>query len=577
MHYRAPLEDIQFCLDHMAGREQLVATGAFPHLEDGTAEAVLNEAARTFEEQLGPAQEVADSKGAWLENGVVRTPEAFHRAYAAIRDGGWVGAAADPDFGGMGLPQFIITPINEILSSACISLSLCPLLTQGTITALQLHGTEAQKATYLPRLISGEWAGTMNLTEAHAGSDVGALKTRAEPNADGSWSITGEKIFISWGDSDLTDNIIHMVLARTPDSPPGTRGISLFLVPKFLADESGGHSRRNSLKPLALEAKLGLHGSPTAAMSYEGATGWLVGEERAGMACMFSMMNPARLGVGGQGLAMAESARQLASGYAAERRQGATPEGDGPILGHADVRRMVLEMRTRTQAARALCYEVGLTIDLAAVETDSAARRRAAARASFLTPIAKAFGSDTGCEVASLGIQVHGGAGYIEATGAARILRDARITPIYEGTNGIQALDLVTRKLAPDGGAVASGLIDEVEITANALVEAGGISTRIGQRTRRAVEATRRATGWMVAASEVERQAGATAYLRLFALTRGMHHLGRGALAAPDQPSRVALAGVFAERILPETAGLEEAATAGADGLYSLSDEQVVA
>ena len=571
MSYRPPLADIRFCLQHMVGTDRLRATGAHPLLADGTGDAILAEAARTFEARVAPAHRAADQEGASFGNGVVRTPAAFHDAYAALRKGGWVGLRGRAELGGLGLPMVLTSPCNEMLGSSCLSLSLNPLLTQGVIGALEQHADDTLRDTYLPRLLSGEWAGTMELTEPHAGSDVGALTTAAEPQPDGSWAITGQKIFISWGESDLTDNIIHLVLARTPGAAAGTRGLSLFLVPGRLPGESG----RNAVRTHAIEHKMGLHGSPTAALAYDGAIGWLVGEEGAGMRCMFTVMNAARLGVGLQGVAAAEGARQLATDYARERRQGRTSGGDAGIVGHADVRRMVLEMRALTEAARAICYDLSLAIDLAEAEKRAEDRAAARRRAAFLTPVAKAFGSDIGVEVAGLGIQIHGGAGYIEATGAAQWYRDARIACIYEGTNGIQAMDLVGRKLAPDQGREADLLLDEVRSTAERLAGASGCLAGSGERITRAEGAAREATRWLCQAGDSDREAGAVAYLRLLALVRGAHHLARGALAAPDDPLRTGVAAFFADRILPASTGLAETATAGAAGLYAVPTDRL--
>ena len=573
MPYRAPLEDIRFCLYEMVGIDQLTSIGAHPVLEDGTGEAILEEAARTFVERVAPAHRIADQEGARLENGVVRTPPAFHAAYAALRDGGWVGLRGQVEHGGMGLPMSLTSPCNEMLGSACLALSLNPLLTQGVIGALERHADPALRKEYLPRLLSGEWSGTMNLTEAHAGSDVGSLRTRAEPNGDGSWSITGQKVYISWGESDLTENIIHLVLARTPEAPKGTAGISLFLVPKVLP-ESG---TRNAVRALSIEQKMGLHGSPTAVLSYEGARGWLVGGEQDGMRCMFTMMNAARLGVGLQGVSIAEGARQLATEYALERKQGPTPVGEEAIIGHADVRRMVLEMRALTEAARAICYDLSVAMDLSEFEPHADARKAAARRAGFLTPIAKAFGSEVGVEVASLGIQIHGGSGYIEGTGAAQWFRDGRIATIYEGTNGIQAMDLVGRKLVPDEGREAGKLLDEAQATAGRMARHGGGLADMGNRLSRSVETARTTTAWLCRANDNDVRSGGVSYLRLMALVRGAHHLGRGALAAPEDPVRAGTAAFFCARILPQVSGLAEAAAAGAADLYAVPGDRLTA
>jgi len=571
MHYRAPLADIRFCLDKMVGIDALRQTGRCPELEDGTGDAILDEAAHLFESRVSPAHADADREGARLENGVVRTPRSFHDAYRSLAAGGWTGLSASTRFGGAGMRMAVVTPCNEMLGSACLSLSLNPLLTQGVILALERHASEELQARYLPRLASGEWSGTMNLTEPHAGSDVGALTTEAAANPDGSWSITGQKIYISWGDSDLTRNIVHLVLARTPGAPSGTRGISLFLVPKVLPD-GGAHNR---VRTLSLERKMGLHGSPTAALAYEQAQGWLVGEECAGMKCMFTMMNAARLGVGLQGVAIAEGARQLAARYASERRQGRTANEDPSILGHADVRRMALEMRAWTEAARAICYDLAVNIDLSDAAPDAGGRAAAARRAALLTPIAKAFGADVGIRVASLGIQMHGGAGYIEDTGAARWYRDARIAAIYEGTNGIQAMDLVGRRLAPDSGDEALRFLGECRETAAALQAAGSRHGRWGARLARSVDCATDALSKLVEAVPTDRAAGATACLDMLATVRGAHHLGKGALAAPSDSVRLATAAVYFERMLPMADAHAEIAGAGAAALYEIPRDRI--
>lgn len=569
MPYQAPVSSILFCLQHMVGLEELIATGQYPELADGTADAVLEEAARMLEHHVVPAHRVADTEGARFENGVVRTPAEFHTAFTALRDGGWVGIGAPTDAGGMGLPQSVVTPFNEMLGSACLALSLGPLLTQGVILALKLHGTAEQQALYLPKLSSGEWAGTMNLTEAHAGSDVGALRTKAEPNDNGSWSITGQKIFISWGDSDLTENIIHLVLARTPGSPAGTAGISLFLVPKILPTESGDLGVHNQVKTLSLEHKMGLHGSPTVVLSYEGAQGWLVGEEHAGMACMFTMMNAARLGVGLQGVSVAEPACQQATAYASERVQGKPRGADGPIIEHEDVRRMVLTMRVLTEVARALCYDLAVQIDLANADLEPERKAKAAARVALLTPLAKGFGSEVGCQVADLGIQVHGGAGFIEETGAAQYFRDVRVAAIYEGTNGIQAMDLVGRKLTADGGAAVLELLAETNATIEQLKREHSDLERTASRMREGIDCAESSTDWMVnTATDTDRRAGAMAYLRLLSLARGAHYLARGALAEHDCRSQAAAAAFYANHIVPQVSGLDNSIRAGGDSLY---------
>ena len=462
MSYRAPVAELRFLLEHVLDAGRLAETERFADVTPDTFEAVLGEAARLAEDVLAPLRRAGDTDGARLEDGAVRTTPGFAEAYRALADGGWVGIAADPGHGGMGLPLTLATGVGEFFGGANLALSLCPLLTQGQIEALEHHAPAEIKALYLPRLVSGAWTGTMNLTEPQAGSDVGAVRTRAEPRGDGSYAVSGQKIFISWGDHDMAENVCHLVLARLPGGPAGTRGLSAFLVPKFIPDADGRPGQRNAVHAISLEHKMGLHGSPTCVMEYDAARGWLIGEAHQGMAAMFTMMNNARLGVGVEGLSQAEAALQQARAFARERRQGRTPDGaEAGIIGHADVRRMLLTMTATVATARSICLDCALSLDMAAATGEDAW----AARAAFLTPIAKAFATDAGCEVSALAMQVCGGMGYIEETGIAQFYRDVRVTAIYEGTNGIQAMDLVGRKLA-DGGSTAHKLIEAAEETA---------------------------------------------------------------------------------------------------------------
>ena len=567
MPYRAPLADFDLLLSQVLGYGRVAATPRFAEAGADTAAAVLAEAARLAETILAPLNRVGDKQGARLENGVVRTPPGFAEGYRAVAQGGWVGMAAQPENGGMGLPMTLATAVNEMMSAACLSLQVGPLLTQGQIEALEHHGSDTIRATYLPRLIAGEWGGTMNLTEPQAGSDVGALRTRADPNPDGSYAITGQKIYISWGDADFLPNICHLVLARLPDGAPGTSGISLFLVPKFIPDNAGNPGRRNSLSVVSLEHKLGLHGSPTCVMQYDGAQGWLVGEAHRGMAAMFTMMNNARLGVAVQGVGIAEAAFQQALAYAEGRVQGRTPTGRAPITDHADVRRMLARMRAQVFSARAIALSCAVAIDMARA-TDAPEWQ---ARAALLTPIAKAYGTDTGVEVANLGIQIHGGMGFIEETGAAQFARDVRVTTIYEGTNGIQAMDLVARKMA-DGGAAALALIEEVQAGAEA---ARATLPDLAGDVWQASEALRDATEALVKQDMADRFAGAAPYLRAFALVLGADAHLRAAHAAGG--ARTALARVAIRRLLPEYAPLLAEAREGAAQLYALSPEDLAA
>jgi len=566
MSFKAPVSDFRFLFDHIVDYGQLSRTDLFAEAGGDVTEQILTEAARLAGGVLAPLNRAGDLTPAKLENGVVRTSPGFADGYRAIAEGGWIGLSAAPEHGGMGLPLALNTAVNDMFSGACLALQLCPLLTQGQIEALEHHADETLKALYLPKLISGEWTGTMNLTEPQAGSDVGALRSKAESNGDGTYAISGQKIFITWGDHDVAENVCHLVLARLPDGAPGTRGISLFMVPKLIPDDQGNPGVRNSLRVVSLEHKLGIHGSPTAVMEYDGATGWMVGKPHGGMAAMFTMMNNARLGVGAQGIGVAEAAYQHALAYAVERKQGRTPLGDGAIIDHADVRRMLAMMRAEVFAARAIALACGVALDMGRATANGAWK----ARAALLTPIAKAHGTDIGCEVASMGVQVYGGMGFIEETGAAQFLRDARITPIYEGTNGIQAMDLVGRKMM-DGGEEAFRLLQEIE---DAAETARASQPDLAEAVWSAAESLREATEWLLAQEMNERFAGAVPYLRAFARVLGAHYHLRAAIAAPGT-AREKLARVFVTRILPEHEGLLAQVRAGAAALYDLSVEEL--
>ncbi|MBD3679726.1 MAG: acyl-CoA dehydrogenase family protein [Rhodobacteraceae bacterium] len=571
MPYRSPVQDFQFILDRVVDYGQVTECEQFAEAGEDVTSAILTEAAKLCDEVMAPLQRPGDLQGAVLENGVVRSSPGFAEGYRAIAEGGWVGMAADPEFGGMGLPQALSSSVHDMMSGACLSLQLNPLLTQGQIEALEHHASDEMKALYLPKLISGEWTGTMNLTEPQAGSDVGALRSKAEPNGDGTYAISGQKIFISWGDNDFAGNVCHLVLARLPDGAPGTKGISLFMVPKRIPDENGEPGVANSLRVVSLEHKLGLHGSPTAVMEYDGATGWLVGEPHKGMAAMFTMMNNARLGVGIQGIGVAEGAYQHALAYATDRKQGRTPvEGGGAIIDHADVRRMLATMKAEIFAARSIALACAVAIDMGNATGDADWKSRAA----FLTPIAKAFGTDVGIEVATLGVQVHGGMGFIEETGAAQYLRDVRVTSIYEGTNGIQAMDLVARKMM-DGGEAAYRLLDEIEAGAEA---ARGTMPELAQQVWSAAETLREATETLIGQQDLnDRFAGAVPYLSAFARVLGAHYHLKAALAEGGEGPRSRLARFYVERLLPEHSALLAHATQGAEGLYAVSAEDLVA
>ena len=553
MPYRAPLADFRFLLDRVLGFQDVAATTRFADATPDTVTAILTEAARLCETTLAPLNRLGDKHPARLENGVVRTPPGFAEGFAAIAAGGWIGMSASPDHGGLGLPMALTTCVNDMMGSACLALQLNPLMTQGQIEALEHHAPDAIKALYIPNLISGAWNGTMNLTEPQAGSDVGALTTRAEPDPDGTYAVTGQKIFITWADNDFTANTCHLVLARLPEAPLGTKGISLFLVPKLIPDRNGQPGARNSLHVVSLEHKLGLHGSPTAVMQYDRAKGWLVGEANKGMAAMFTMMNNARLGVGMQGVSIAEAAFQQSLTYAEGRKQGKT------IIDHADVRRMLAEMKAETFAARAIGLACAIAIDMARATDDPGWQ----ARAALLTPIAKAYGTDTGHHVAQLGIQVHGGMGFIEDTGAAQFARDVRVTSIYEGTNGIQAMDLVGRKMM-DGGEAAFRLIDEMQAAAE---ETRATLPDLATPVWTAAEALREATEVLVAQDVADRFAGAVAYQRAFARVLGAHYH----LKAAADPGRIDLARFAIRRLLPEHAALLAQVQEGAASLFAVT------
>ncbi len=567
MSYRAPLSDYEFLFKNVVGFDQVAATDRFSEASPDMVSAILTEAGKMCEEVITPLQRPGDLEPPRLENGVLRTSPGFPEGWKAIAEGGWIGMSANPEHGGMGLPMALTTAVNEMMSAACLSLQLAPLMSQGQIEALEHHASDALKELYLPKLISGEWSGTMNLTEPQAGSDVGALSSKAEPNGDGTFSVTGQKIYISWGDNDFTENVCHLVLARLPDGVPGTKGISLFLVPKYIPNENGDPGVANDLKVVSLEHKMGLHGSPTCVMQYDGAKGWLVGKEHGGMAAMFTMMNNARLGVGGQGVGSAEGAYQHALAYALERKQGKTPSGT--IIDHADVRRMLMEMRAEVFASRAILLANAVATDMAQATGDA----EWAARAALLTPIGKVFGTETGIRVAETGLQVHGGMGFIEETGAAQYCRDVRVTAIYEGTNGIQAMDLVGRKMM-DGGEAAARLLDEIEDHAEA---ARATLPDLAGPVWEATESLREATEWLVSQGDMnERFAGALPYLRAFARVLGGHYHLAAALADPDGP-RAKLAQFYINALLPEHAGMLAQAQSGSKDIYALSADELAA
>ena len=593
MTYQAPVEDILFALKSAADVPQLMESGIYDGLDEDTLRAIVEEAGKFGADVLDPLNRLGDTVGSSLADGRVTTPEGWQSAYAQFCESGWNALTGPEDHGGQDLPEIVSCAVTEIWNAANLSFALCPLLTMGAIEALKAHGSKQLIETYLAKMVSGEWTGTMNLTEPHAGSDVGALRTKAVPQGDGTYKLSGTKTFISYGDHDLADNIVHMVLGRLTDAPEGTRGISLFLVPQVLVNEDGTLGARNDVVTANVEHKLGIHGSPTCTLIYgenDGAVGYLVGEENRGLNVMFIMMNGARLGVGLQGVAMADRATQHALQYANERTQGRGPKAKrgemSPIIEHADIRRTIMTMKSMTQAARMICLVTARELDLAERGATKEERLQGEMRSALLTPVAKAFSTDIGVEVASMGVQVHGGMGFMEETGAAQYYRDARILPIYEGTNGIQAIDLVTRKLTLDDGAVVAGYIDELAETVDALKSSNQpLFGKMAERLDEGLVALRSASVWMgeqLQSNPEAALAGATPYLRLFGLAAGGIYLAKGALLAVRENGgadrdHVALARFFAETQVPAAHGLALSITEGADSLLSMPIERLSA
>jgi alkylation response protein AidB-like acyl-CoA dehydrogenase len=593
MMFKAPIEHMRFALETLDAFARLERTGAFAEFSGELAETALAEAGRFAAEVLAPLDAPGDKQGSHVVHGAVVTPKGFAHAYRRFVEAGWCGLAGDPRFGGQGLPRVLATATQELWYAANVSFTLCHVLTKGAALALGAHGSDAQKERYLPKLTSGQWTGTMNLTEPQAGSDLGTIKMRATPAPDGRFRLKGTKIFITWGEHDMAENIVHLVLARLPDAPEGVRGISLFVAPKFLVNDAASLGARNDIVCVRLEEKLGIHASPTCVMAFgenEGTHAELVGEPHRGMAAMFTMMNDARLSIGVQGLGTAERAFQKALAYAEERRQGKPFErrheaGEAvPIITHPDVRRMLATMKAHIEAMRLLTYANALALDLAAAAHTKEERHAAQMRADLLTPVSKAWCTDLGVELSSLGMQVFGGMGYIEETGVAQHFRDARIAPIYEGTNGIQAIDLVTRKLPLEGGAAVASFLSEIMETARAL--SGAQDQRlatIGRGLSDAHAALAKATAFLqdkMRAAPGEALSGATPYLKLFGTVAGAHFLGLAALKAvrderarghaPFLAARIALAHFYATNVLPLAAGLAASAMAGMSDLAAL-------
>jgi 3-(methylthio)propanoyl-CoA dehydrogenase len=591
--YVPPLRDIRFVLEQLVGLDGLSKLGAYQHADPDTVFGVVEESGRFMADVVGPLNRVGDAVGVTLDgDGKVTTPPGFREAYRQYADAGWGAVPFPPEFGGGGFPWLVAVVMQEMLASASMVFSQCPLLTQGAIDMLAQHGSPWQQATFLEKMVSGEWTGTMDLTEPGAGSDLGAVRTKAVLADDGTWRITGQKIFITFGEHDLAGNIIHIVLARVPGAPPGTKGISCFIVPKYLVNEDGSLGARNDLRCVSIEHKLGTHASPTCVMSFGeggGAIGHLIGEANQGMRYMFTMMNTARLSVGVQGLSLAERSYQDALRYAQERRQGravGAPAGEpSPIVEHPDVRRMVLTMKAYIEAMRAMLYTNAVSIDLAREHPDQAEREARRELVDLLTPVCKAWCTDLGVELTSIGLQVHGGMGYVEETGVAQYLRDSRVAPIYEGTNGIQAIDLVTRKVPMRGGGVVADLLAQMEALDPELAAAGPELAAMRSALASGVSVLREATDWIMSRGLAEPDdalAGATPYLRLSGLVIGGWLLARSALAASRLlgdaggsdviflRAKIGTARFYTEQLLPQTAGLLPAVTAGARPLFQV-------
>lgn len=593
--YLAPLEDMKFALKEVVDIASLTELPNFSKVGLESLDDILDEAGRFFNEVISPTNRVGDLEGSKLnQDGKVTTPTGFKEAYAQYVDAGWGAISFDPEYGGGGFPWLVGIAVTEMLTAANMAMSLNPMLTQGSIHALTAHGDPDQKLAWLPKLITGEWAGTMNLTEPQAGSDVGALTAKAELQENGTYLISGQKIYITWGEHDLTENIIHLVLARTPNAPPGTKGISLFIVPKFLVNDDGSLGEENDVKCLSIEHKLGIHASPTCVLQFGdngGAIGYLVGDENSGMRYMFTMMNQARLAVGLEGLAVADRAYQQALEYALERRQGRrpeTPKGESSlIIEHPDVRRMLMTMKAYVEAMRCLVYLNAKAIDIAHHHPDESEREQGRELTDLLTPLSKGWCTDLGNELTSLGIQVHGGMGFVEETGAAQHYRDIRIAGIYEGTNGIQAIDLVGRKLNMRNGDVVFELLTQIDETVTTLNERG--LEEIGLPLKEANESLKTASTWLLesgAANGDAVLAGATPYLRMFGTTIGGWLMANSALSAQQLlteatenteflQAKIETARFFAQQLLPQATGLLASVTSGSDSMFAINSESL--
>jgi len=589
--YVAPLKDMRFVLKELAGLADVAKLPGFGEADPDTVDAILEEAAKFASGVLDPLNRSGDTEGARCHDGSVTTPKGFRDAYRQYAEGGWAALPVASAWGGQGLPKLVATPVEEMWCSANMSFSLCPMLTQGAIHAIELRGTQALQKTFLPKMASGEWTGTMNLTEPQAGSDLALLKTRAVREGD-HYRISGQKIFITFGEHDYTENIVHLVLARTPDAPAGVKGISLFVVPKFLVKPDGSLGERNGATCASIEHKLGIHASPTAVMVFDNAVGYLVGEENRGLEYMFIMMNAARFAVGLEGVAIAERAYQRALAYARERMQGRDLAGGGtvPIIRHPDVRRMLMLMKSQTEAMRALAYVVAAALDVAARHPDEKLRQQNQAFVDLMIPVVKGWSTETGIEVASLGVQVHGGMGFIEETGAAQHLRDARITTIYEGTTGIQANDLIGRKVAREGGATAKAWVAHLQAFDAELGKSGNADVRAIRASLAAGSAAvADCVDYIVANAGKDvlgTFAGAVPFLKLVGVVAGGWQMARAALAAEKGlaggdrafcEAKLATARFYADQVLVQAGALRDTVVKGSAAVMAVPEESMLA
>ena len=600
--YQAPLREMRFLINELADYSTVQALPGCEEFDPDIVDAILEEAAKFASSELSPINGIGDRVGAkWQDKAVTAAP-GFKAAYQQLSDNGWTAIGADPKYGGQGMPKLIANAVNEMFKSANMAFALCPMLTQGAIEALMVAGSDEIKQKYLPNMVAGTWTGTMNLTEPGAGSDLAAVRTRAEPQADGSYKVFGQKIFITWGDHDYTDNIVHLVLGRTPTAPEGVKGISLFVVPKFMVKDDGSLGERNDAYCVSIEHKLGIHGSPTSVMAFGdegnfggGASGYLVGEENRGLEYMFIMMNAARFAVGMEGVALSERAYQLARDYAKERIQGAElGVRGGPkvaIIKQPDVRRMLMSMRSQVEAMRALAYVVAAAQDIAKRSPDAAAKAKSQAFADLMIPVVKGWSTETGIDVCSTGVQVHGGMGFIEETGAAQYYRDVRITSIYEGTTAIQANDLIGRKMAREGGVTIKGVIADMRSFAESMsAQAGEDFVAMRQRLSQGIDAVEKAANWLVAtyAGDIKSaHVGSVPFLKLLGIVAGGWQLSRAAMIAQGKidadtadkaddfyRAKVTTARFYADHLLTQAPGLAETVVGGARGALLLADDQ---